>query len=418
MKNLRILLFITTIASVIAGYAVELYRPEKKIDEQKYLQEISPGSTFTKKQADPPHYRSQEGNVAYNSYDIYPSIRGYSGPIKVLLTMTADGKISGIRLLEHKETKNYVHYMETPEYLRQFIGKSISDPFEIDRDIDSISRATVSVEALARTVRDSSRTVASRVLNLDVQQKDSSKGIGSSWVLYLIIFAISFAMYFISRRSEKYLRFRDFIMLLSIGITGLYLSSPFSILHVFNLVLLRPSSSALWLAITASTVISIIIAGRFYCGWLCPLGAISEFIGRLPLKKWDIPENDESRGRNIKYVILGLAAIIVFITRRAEFGNYETYVTLFSFHGSLLAWSLVFITLLANVRIKRFWCRYLCPVAALTGLFCRKEKGYPSSPECPIGNRPMPLISECIRCNRCYKRQTAETTMKSIKSHD
>ena len=130
----------------------------------------------------------------------------------------------------------------------------------------------------------------------------------------------------------------------------------------------------LWVIIFASTIISIIIAGRFYCGWLCPFGALSEFIGRLPFKKWDIPVETDDRWRDLKYILLGAAAVVVFVSKRVEFGNYETYVTLFSFHGNYLAWSLVVITLLANLKVERFWCRYLCPVAALTGMLSKKIK--------------------------------------------
>lgn len=138
-----------------------------------------------------------------------------------------------------------------------------------------------------------------------------------------------------------YLRSRDVIMILSILIVGLHLSTPFSILHVFNILLLRPSSSPLWYAIVISTVISIIIAGRFYCGWLCPFGAISEFLGRLPFRKWKIPVEADDRRRNAKYYILAATIAVVFLSRRVEFGNFETYVTLFSYHGTLFAWTLV-----------------------------------------------------------------------------
>lgn len=404
MKNLKIILLITVIASAIAGYSMQVFLPEKKADERISLKEIAPGIEFPEKKTNPPHYQSSEDITAFNTYDIVPSIRGYAGPIKILLALSPDGKITGIKILEHKETKNYVHYMESPEYLQKFLGKSVNDPFEADKDVDAISRATVSVEAMAKTIKESSRIAAADVLKIPVKSEEAKKAHGTGWITYLLLFSLVIAFYFVTRKSKKFLRARDISMTISILIIGLYLSSPFSILHVFNLVLLRPSSSMLWLIIFASTIISIIIAGRFYCGWLCPFGALSEFIGRLPFKKWDIPVDTDDGWRDLKYILLGAAAIIVLISKRVESGNYEAYVTLFSFHGNYLAWSLVVITLLANLKVERFWCRYLCPVAALTGMLSRKDTGYPSRNDCPMGNKPMPLISECIRCNRCYKK--------------
>jgi polyferredoxin len=167
---------------------------------------------------------------------------------------------------------------------------------------------------------------------------------------------------------------------------------------------MRLSSDMLWYVIIISTFLSIVVAGRFYCGWICPFGAVSEFIGRIPVKKWDIPAGVDDRWRNLKYVLLGLVIMVVLPTGRSGFGNYETYVTLFSFHGNAFTWALVAVSLLANLKVERLWCRYLCPVAALTGVLSRKAPGYVSRKDCPMANRPMPLISECIRCNRCYKK--------------
>ncbi|MBI4690106.1 MAG: 4Fe-4S binding protein [Nitrospirae bacterium] len=400
MSAFRILLLTTLLLSIAAGY---ILNPEKRIDERIYLKEIAPDIIFSGEKGNPPHYISSEGIAAFNTYDVTPSIRGYAGPIKLLLALNPDGKITGIKILEHKETKNYVHYMETQQYLSSFLGKGVTDRFEIDKDIDGISRATVSVEAMAKTVRESSRIVASNVYGIDTEPTGIKTAHDIKWISYLLLFSLSLALYFITRKTKKFLRIRDVCLVAGVFIIGLYLSTPFSILHVFNLVLLRPSSSILWYVIVVGTIISIIIAGRIYCGWLCPFGALSEFIGRLPFKKWVVPIEADDGWRRLKYFLLASIIITVFITRKIEFGNYETYVTLFSFHGNYLTWSLVVITLLANLKIERFWCRYLCPVAAFTGILSRKAGGYPSRHDCPIGNKPMPLISECIRCNRCYK---------------
>jgi hypothetical protein len=340
--------------------------------------------------------------VAFNTHDVTPRVRGYAGPIKVMLALDSDGKIKGIKILSHRETKNYVHYMETPGYLSRFIGKSVFDRFEIDKDIDGISRATVSVQALARTVRNSSRAVAATVYGINVKTEEGTAVASRGWVWYGVLMVLSSGGYLLTRRSKKYIRLRDVSLSASVIIIGLYLSSPFSILHVFNLVLLRPSSAVLWYVIVITTMISVAIAGRFYCGWLCPFGALSEFIGRLTRVKWTIPVKQDDQWRKLKYYLLGAVVIIVFLTQRADYGNYETYITLFSFHGNALTWTLVFLAIVANLRIERFWCRYLCPVAALTGVLSRRAKGYPSRHDCPMANKPDPEISECIRCNRCY----------------
>ena len=295
--------------------------------------------------------------------------------------------------------------MVNPDYLRQFLGKNIHDPIKIDTDIDAISRATESVQALARTVRDSSRKIASQVYGLEVRSDERGKQSVTGWGIYLILFLSAITFYYITRRSRELLRARDFSLVLGILIIGFYLAAPFSILNVFNFILFRHSSSIIWYVIIFSTLLSVAIAGRFYCGWLCPFGALAEFIGRMPFKKWELSVRTDDIWRRVKYFLLCLIVMVVFLSRQSEYGNYETYVALFAFHGNSLMWLLVALMLVINIRVKRFWCRYLCPVAALTGLLSRKESGYVSTKDCPMGNRQNPLISECIRCNRCYRKE-------------
>ncbi len=400
MKKRRLIIGTLAAFSLLAGL---LAGRESAVDEGAALRELAPSAAFSEKAGSPLHYASGSGAVAFNSYDIVPSVRGYAGPIKVMIVLGPDGRIKGLKVLEHRETKNYVHYLETSAYLNRFIGKSVLDRFEVDRDIDGISRATVSVQALATTVRDSSRAVAEQVYGIRAAHGAVAARGGWERGVYGALFAAALAGYFLTRRSARYQRLRDAVLVLDVIVVGVLLSSPFSVLHIFNLLLFRPSSSTLWYVIVISTLLSVAVAGRFYCGWICPFGAIAELLAKLPTRRWTIDTTTDDRWRSAKYVLLGIAAAAVLIFRRADYGNYETYVTLFSLSGNVFAWGLVAVALLANLRVPRFWCRYLCPVAAFLGLLSRKAKGYPSSPACPMGNKQDPEISECIRCNRCYR---------------
>lgn len=415
MKPLRTILAAIAVISVLAGY---LLRNERPADERAALSSVAPGVRFLEKAGSPPHYTSGTDLAAFNSYDVTATVRGYAGPIKVMIALGRDGIIKGIEILEHRETKNYVHYMENFSYLGRYIGKSVHDRFEIDRDIDGISRATVSVDALARTVRDSSRIVAQEVFGISVKTGRPATGARPGWILYAILFAGAAAGYYATRRSPRMHRARDLCMVASIGIVGFGLSSPFSVLHVYNLAMFRPSGSVLWFIMVASTFLSVAFAGRFYCGWLCPFGAILEFLGRLPLEKWNISGALDKRWRKMKYYLLGVSILIVFLTGRPEYGNFETYVTLFSFHGSILAWTLVALSLIANLKVRRFWCRVLCPVAALTGLLARRANGYSGSQDCPMANRVRPEMSECIRCNRCFQPGVGPDDEKPLHKND
>lgn len=407
-NKVKLILLLVAVLSLMAGYFLRNVLSRRVADEAAILREIAPSDMFSAKAGFPPHYTSKYGIVAFNTYDVAPSIRGYAGPIKLLLALNPDGHITGIKILEHRETKNYIHYLETPGYLSRFIGKLVTDPFEVGQDIDGITRATVSVEALAKTVKTSSRAVATDILGMNIKADEKKAQYDVMGIAAALLFTVSFAAYRITRKTRKIPWLRDISLAAGILLFGILASSPFSILQIFNLVLLRPSSTFLWYVVVAGTLLSVALAGRFYCGWLCPFGALSEFIGRLPFVKWAVPAETDDAWRRLKYILFGIALAVVFLSWRVDYGSYEPYVTLFSLHGNVFTWSLVVIMLLANLKVRRFWCRYACPVAAFTGLLSLDSKGYPSSADCPMSNRPMPLISECIRCNRCYAPQKQE----------
>jgi len=396
------LLFLNTgLLAAAISIGLSFFSSGAEEDEAKYLVEIAPGSVFGEKSGQPPHYMSKSGIVAFNSFDVVPGIRGYAGPIKTMLSIDSRGTIVGIKILKHHETRNYVHTMETPEYLGQFLGKTVFAPIEADRDIDVISRATVSVNALADTVRLSSRKVAKEVLGLSPPE---TGGPGASWagfLAYVALLCFSLFLFLHSKKSPSLLWTRDLSLLLSIAVIGVWLASPLSFLHLANMVLLRLPSSLIWVVAVPAVILSMALFGRYYCGWLCPFGAIAEFIGRIPTRKWTVPAKRDGSWRRLKYLFLWAAVMLVAFTRSPDTGDFEPYIPLFSRSGHLLSWLLVAFMLAANLKIKRFWCRYFCPIAAFGGLLSRNEKGYPSYAGCPIKNPPGPEGSECIRCNKC-----------------
>jgi polyferredoxin len=128
----------------------------------------------------------------------------------------------------------------------------------------------------------------------------------------------------------------------------------------------------LGLAILLLTLISALIVGRIYCGSLCPFASVQEILHQLmrhkhPLTEHITPHVDQ-KARVIKYVLLLLVTALCLVIGNASAANIEPFITLFAGHGSKLAWSLLALMLIMAVFNFRFWCKYLCPVGALTSL--------------------------------------------------
>jgi polyferredoxin len=144
---------------------------------------------------------------------------------------------------------------------------------------------------------------------------------------------------------------------------------------------------------------------KSFCGWLCPVGTLSEYLWRLGRqtfgRNFRLPRKLDIALRSLKYILLGLflyavASLSVAATRAFLEGPYGVIadVKMLNFFRYLwLAGGIVVaLLILASVFVQNFWCRYLCPYGALVGL---------ASMASPVRIRRNPDL--CIDCARCAK---------------
>ena len=86
---------------------------------------------------------------------------GYSGDIALLIGITADGRITGVRVTTHKETPGLGDYIDISKsrWITQFDGKSLTGPHEsgwkVQRDggsFDARAGATITARAVVKAV--------------------------------------------------------------------------------------------------------------------------------------------------------------------------------------------------------------------------------------------------------------------------
>lgn len=206
------------------------------------------------------------------------------------------------------------------------------------------------------------------------------------------------------------------------------------------------SSHALYRGLLWSLVILIptFLLGRFFCGWVCPLGTLNHFFSNMKSERkrglQRIESNRYKPWQRLKYYLLiaGLVAALfggliigtldpISLTVRSLAlsilpGINYAFNALFAFVGhprsgglnffadllefilkeTLLSFKqphfrqgfllgLIFVAVLTlNLRITRLWCRALCPLGALLGLASRWSI---------LGLEKHP--SHCEDCNRC-----------------
>jgi transcriptional regulator of nitric oxide reductase len=138
------------------------------------LKQLFPAAAaFAPRDVEPLHFKAYAVNpitpaakpigYAFWSSDLVPEILGYHGHIHTLIGMDPAGRLTGV--IVDLNTEPYGHFsVDRPEWALQFRGKSIRDPFAVWKDVDTMSRATITVRAAALTIRESARLVARQVL--------------------------------------------------------------------------------------------------------------------------------------------------------------------------------------------------------------------------------------------------------------
>lgn len=91
---------------------------------------------------------------------------GYAGPIRLLIGVSMDGSITGVRVLEHRETPGLGDRVESTksDWVFQFDGRSLRDP-EIDQwkikvdggEFDQLSGASVTPRSIVKAIKETLR---------------------------------------------------------------------------------------------------------------------------------------------------------------------------------------------------------------------------------------------------------------------
>src|SRR5262249_47024471 len=101
--------------------------------------------------------------IAFWTTDMVPDEHGYHGPIHILVGLDVKGTITGAIVDYDSEPYGYFS-VEPPKFGAQFKGKTIRDPFVVGRDVDAVSRASISIASATRAIRDGSRLIAGKLL--------------------------------------------------------------------------------------------------------------------------------------------------------------------------------------------------------------------------------------------------------------
>lgn len=119
-----------------------------------------------------------------------------------------------------------------------------------------------------------------------------------------------------------------------------------------------------------------ILAGRAFCSWLCPFGAVQEFLsfnGRKIFKRqFALPKTLDKYLRYMRYVVLALILVLTYRTATLVFETYDPFKVMFHFaFETTTAIVILAATIVISILVDRAWCKYLCPLGGLMSILGR-----------------------------------------------
>ncbi|WP_165802741.1 4Fe-4S binding protein [Dehalogenimonas alkenigignens] len=161
--------------------------------------------------------------------------------------------------------------------------------------------------------------------------------------------------------------------------------------------------------------------GRLYCGWVCPMGAVQQFLYRKDLAI-KLPDGLGVRLRKLRFVVLGGILIAALYTGTTAFAEIDPFKSLFNAQIAPVPTTLLALLIISSVFIFTPWCRFLCPMGAVLSVVAKlarrqvaftaecKNCGACAKSFCDykaiVPGKPLPVIAqnECARCGECLSR--------------
>ncbi len=111
------------------------------------------------------------------------------------------------------------------------------------------------------------------------------------------------------------------------------------------------------------------ILGQVWCGWVCHLGALQEFVFRRSKLKFLQGERAQKIMKIMRWLFLAALIIQLLYTRTYIFDDIDPFRIAFNlgYGADTAGWILLGLLLLASVFIYRPFCRAACPIGLVYG---------------------------------------------------
>ena len=136
------------------------------------------------------------------------------------------------------------------------------------------------------------------------------------------------------------------------------------------------SMSSVQILMGLALAAAVILFSKLFCGYICPVGSIEDLLGKarrgLHLKPLTVRNGSvaDKLLRLLKYVLLFWIVYMTVTSSELFCKNLDPYYAVATgFKGEITLWMSIItvaVVILIGFFVDRFWCKYLCPLGALS----------------------------------------------------
>ena len=148
-----------------------------------------------------------------------------------------------------------------------------------------------------------------------------------------------------------------------------------SLASFFSSHTLACSMTTVQIALGLALLVGVILFSKLFCSYICPIGTFTEWLGSLGRKfkmHKTLKGNIDKGLRLLKYVLLYITFYFTVTASELFCRKFDPFYAAFTgFSGDVYFWyafPALLLTIVGSFFINQFWCKYLCPLGAITNI--------------------------------------------------
>lgn len=301
---------------------------------------------------------------------------GYNGRTPLTICLDSENRIFEVEICENRESMGYLRRVINSGFFDSWDGLTPEEA--LAQQVDAVSGCTYTSLAVSKSLQARMQNITDHKVRL--RSWDNKLFVRQLSVLIVTILSL---ICFFNPKKIKILRYVTLV--LSIVILGFWTNSLLSLALFYNWITngISLSMQIPILIIAAFAILLPLFTKKsFYCQYLCPFGAVQEFVGMIPNKRQKSKVESQKGSATVntvfkifsllrRVVLLVLLALVAFgvgldlsVVEPFPVFNYQSI-------GFGLA-IFVAVIVIASIFFRKPWCNYLCPTGTLLEIFRKR----------------------------------------------